>query len=80
MIRTFFITNPVVTSICLFSMIVFTLQIGQPKYLYNHDGSLKQFGIGYKLKTVFPLWIFAIVLAILSYLFIMFSVVRNKIF
>lgn len=71
-------SNPVITSIVLFTMIFFTLQIGQPKFIYNYDGSLKVFGIGYKMKTVFPLWIISIILAILCYVFVMFSVVKNK--
>jgi hypothetical protein len=80
MIRTYLIENPVITTILLFSVIFFTLQIGQPKFLYNYDGSLKPFGIGFKRKTVFPLWIFAIVIAVLCYTFVMFSVVNYKFF
>lgn len=80
MIRNFFIDNPVITSILLFSLLFFALQIGKPRFIYNADGSLKPFGIGYKMKTIFPLWIFAIVIGILSYLFVTFSVVRNKFF
>jgi len=38
--------------------------------MYNEQGGFRQFGIGYKQKTVIPIWIAAIVLAILSYLLI----------
>ncbi len=40
----------------------------KPGFLYNHDGSLSTFGVGYKNKTVIPVWLLAIALAILSYL------------
>ena len=41
-----------------------------PSFIYNDDGSLREFGIGYASKTVLPIWLIAIVLGILSYLFV----------
>ena len=35
---------------------------------FNSDGSLKQFGVGYKHKTVVPLWLFAILSGIVVYI------------
>ena len=35
---------------------------------FNNDGSLKQFGVGYKHKTVVPLWLFAILSGIVVYI------------
>ena len=43
-----------------------------PHFLYNEDGSLRQFGIGYKKKTVIPNWLVALVLAIFSYFIVIF--------
>lgn len=40
----------------------------KPGFLYNHDGTLRNFGVGYKNRTVIPVWLLAITLAILSYL------------
>ena len=40
----------------------------KPTIVYNLDGSLKQFGLGYKNKTVIPMWLICIILAIFSYL------------
>ena len=40
----------------------------KPTIVYNVDGSLKQFGLGYKNKTVIPMWLICIILAIFSYL------------
>ena len=39
----------------------------RPSIIYNKDLSFRRFGIGYKNKTVIPIWLFAIVLAILVY-------------
>lgn len=56
------------SSIILFIVIFSIIQIIKPAFLYNKDGSLREFGIGYKNKTIFPLWLLSIVLGILCYL------------
>jgi hypothetical protein len=43
----------------------------KPAFAYMPDGSFRPFGVGYKHKTVVPIWLVAISLAILSYLFIL---------
>jgi hypothetical protein len=44
----------------------------KPAFLYNMDGSLKQFGLGYMHKSVIPMWILVISLGILSYMSVMY--------
>ncbi len=39
----------------------------QPNCFFKKDGSIRSFGIGYKNKTVIPIWIVSIVLAIFCY-------------
>jgi hypothetical protein len=78
MIYSFIEKNIVLSSILLFLIIFYFLYYTKPKYLFNDDNSLKDFGIGYKNKTVFPLWVFAIVLGIISYLSILFYVKETK--
>jgi len=39
----------------------------KPVLIYNTDGSLRQFGIGYRKKTVVPLWLVTLLLAILTF-------------
>jgi hypothetical protein len=51
----------------------------KPGFLYNHDGTLRTFGVGYKNKTVIPVWLLAIALAILSYLGMLYYLVYPKI-
>jgi hypothetical protein len=68
--------HPAFVSIVLFLVLFGVIQLGHPAFLYNTDGSLRQFGIGYRNKTVFPVWILAISLAVLCYLFVIFSVTK----
>lgn len=51
----------------------------KPGFLYNNDGSLRTFGVGYKNKTVIPVWLLAITLAIISYLGILYYLVYPRI-
>lgn len=39
----------------------------KPGFAYNDLGGFRPFGLGYKHKTVFPVWVVAILLAIFSY-------------
>jgi hypothetical protein len=56
-----------VASIILF-LILFTLfHLWKPGFSYNESGGFRSFGVGYKDKTIFPIWIVAILLAIFSY-------------
>lgn len=51
----------------------------KPGFLYKNDGSLRTFGVGYKNKTVIPVWLAAIALAIISYLSILYYLVYPRI-
>ena len=68
--------NKILVSIILFITIFYLLQIMKPSFLYNKDGSLREFGIGYKNKTIFPLWLLSLVLGIICYLFILYFTTR----
>jgi hypothetical protein len=46
----------------------------KPGFLYKNDGSLREFGIGYKNKTILPLWLLSIVLGILLYTMVLYYV------
>jgi hypothetical protein len=61
-----------------FSILVFLAAFAaihsfKPRFMYNDDGSLRQFGIGFQRKTVVPAWLVAIVIAILSYLLVLYA-------
>jgi len=59
-------------SILIFVVIFALIQLINPSFLYNPDGSLREFGIGTKKKTVLPIWLFAIIVAILCYLSVLY--------
>ena len=44
----------------------------KPSFIFHKDGTVRQFGIGYKNKTVIPIWLIVIVMAYLSYLFLLY--------
>jgi len=56
------------SAIALYIVVFMLVQYMNPSFLYNEDGSLREFGIGYSSKTVLPIWLVAIILGILSYL------------
>jgi len=60
--------NQTLISIILFLIIYFIIQIDHPLFIYNINGSIKQFGVGYKNKTILPIWLLSIVLGILCYI------------
>jgi hypothetical protein len=57
-------------SILLFLTLFALIHHFKPALLYTKDGAFRQFGIGYKQKTVVPIWLVSIFLAILCYLFV----------
>jgi hypothetical protein len=79
MSRQFIRNNVTLIAIIIFFIIFIPLQIIKPGFLYNHDGSIREFGIGYKNKTIVPLWLFSIILGILSYLLVLYYVTYPKI-
>ena len=61
--------------VTLFALIVYT----KPSIIFKDDGSVRQFGISYKNKTVLPIWLATIILAFLSYLIVLSFLVRPQI-
>jgi hypothetical protein len=72
MLRSFTRNNTTLVSIIIFLVIFGLVQMIKPSFIYNSDGSLREFGVGYKNKTILPLWLFAITLGILSYTFVLY--------
>lgn len=57
----------------LIFLILFTLyHYVKPGISYDLNGAFRPFGIGFKHKTVVPIWVVAIIVAILSYTFVLF--------
>jgi len=70
--------NMTLASIILFVIVFGSIQFLKPAFLYNGDGSIREFGIGYKNKTILPIWLLSIVLGILCYLAIMYFIAIPK--
>ena len=69
--------------ITLISIILFVFMFGvivmiKPAFLYNKDGSIREFGVGYKNKTILPIWLLSLILGIISYLLVMFYLASPK--
>jgi len=72
--------NITLISIVIFIIVFGTIQFMKPTFLYNNDGSPREFGIGYKNKTIFPIWLLSIILGILSYLSVLFYITYPRLF
>jgi len=59
--------NKTSLAILLFLAMMFAIHYSQPSLIYFREGGFRPFGVGYKQKTVIPMWAVALILAILSY-------------
>lgn len=64
--------NRLSTSIILFLIIFITIVQLKPAFLFNKDGSIRSFGLGKSNTSIIPVWLFGILVAILSYLLILY--------
>jgi hypothetical protein len=72
--------NTILISIILFLFIFGSIQMMKPVCFYNKDGSIRNFGVGYKNKTILPIWLSSVVLGILCYLATLFYISSNRFF
>ena len=63
--------NKISVAIIIYMILFALVNCLKPAFMYNKDGSLKEFGVGYRRKTIIPVWLISIFLAIIAY----FSVV-----
>lgn len=71
-------SNIVLSSIVIFMFLFMIIIITKPSIIFNNDGTFRNFGIGYSKKTVTPIWLVTIILAIISYFAILFLLNRPK--
>ena len=72
--RTFIAQNKVNVAIVLFLIMFSIFHFFNPGFAYNNEGGFRPFGLGFRNKTVVPVWIIAILFAIMSYLFVLFLI------
>jgi hypothetical protein len=74
MLKQFARDNVTLVSIIVFLIIYSLIQMNRPAIFYNLDGSIRDFGVGYKNKTILPIWLLSIILGILSYLAVLYYI------
>jgi hypothetical protein len=55
-------------AIFIFLVLFTAIHLLKPGLFYDKDGSFREFGVGYRHKTVIPIWVLSIILAILCYI------------
>jgi hypothetical protein len=78
--RAYIRENATLFAIILFLIMFVSIQMMKPACLYNNDGSIREFGVGYRNKTIMPIWLLSLILGILSYLFVMYYVAYPRLF
>lgn len=61
-------------SIVLYLGVYILIVSMRPAFIFNDDGSLRDFGVGYRNKTVIPGWVLAICVSILSYFSVLYYI------
>ena len=65
-------------SIIIFLLFFILLNYIQPGFLYNNDGTIREFGLGQRGKTILPIWLVSIILGILSYVSVLYFITIPK--
>jgi len=76
--RNFVRRNITSFSIVIFLIVYVLINFFKPAFIYNNDGSLREFGLGFRKTTVIPAWLLAIILAILSYFSVLYYIAAPK--
>jgi hypothetical protein len=65
--------NKPLSALILFFGLYFLIYLYKPTFLFvKPTNQPREFGIGYKNKTILPLWLFSILLGIISYFIIVY--------
>tara|TARA_B100000989_G_scaffold296911_2_gene281208 strand:- start:1387 stop:1632 length:246 start_codon:yes stop_codon:yes gene_type:complete len=78
MLRQFIQNNINLTTIVLFLFFFIIFIVSKPQFVFDKNGRPREFGLGYKNKTVVPIWLIIIILAIFSYLLVLYYLNLNK--
>lgn len=76
--RTFIRKHITTFAISIYIVIFALFAWTKPSFLYQPDGSLRQFGVGYQSKTVVPIWFLAMTSGILSYFAVLYYLAMPK--
>jgi hypothetical protein len=65
--------NYLSVAILVFIAVFVVVNWVKPAILYKRDGSLRQFGLGQKHKTIIPIWLATLLLAVFSYMAVLYA-------
>tara|TARA_Y100000768_G_scaffold386550_1_gene375235 strand:+ start:14 stop:259 length:246 start_codon:yes stop_codon:yes gene_type:complete len=74
MFRDFVYKNISLISIIIFLILFGLIVITKPELIFDKNGKPREFGLGYKNKTIVPIWLTVIISAILSYLSVLYYI------
>lgn len=66
--------NKLFFSILFFIIFYVVIIVIKPSILFLPNGEIRSFGLGFQNKTIIPIWLFTIILAIISYMIILFII------
>ena len=78
MLRQYIRRNITSVAIIVFIILFCIIQFIEPAFLYDNDGSLRRFGLGSQKKTIIPIWFLTLIIAIFSYLFVLYYLAFPK--
>jgi len=70
--RNYIRQNITTVAIVIFIVIYVIIIALKPGFMYNKDGSLRQFGVGYNTRTVLPIWLIVLIISIVSYFSVLY--------
>jgi hypothetical protein len=73
--KSFVRVNKTSIAIGIFVLLFLLIHAFKPALFYTPEGGFREFGVGYKQKTVVPIWLAAIFIALLSYLAVMYYLI-----
>lgn len=80
MVNNFVKRNLILVSLCLYIILYSALIFSKSHLIYNKNGTIRNFGIGYSTRSVIPVWLLSIVLAIASYFIVLYYVSYSVIY
>lgn len=77
--RNFIRRNITSVAIVIFVVVYVFIVLSKTPLIYNKDGSLREFGVGYSSRSVLPAWLMAILVAIISYFSVLYYISMPRI-
>ena len=74
MTREFVRKNVPLVSLIIYIILYGILIFSRPHLIYNKNGTIRNFGIGYSTRSILPIWLLAIIIAIMSYFAVLYYV------